>query len=170
MFKLRIYAIRYENFIIRHMKTFFHVVIFILIAFLPSLSALFVETGTWYAALNKPVGMPPDWLFGPVWTLLYCLIGIASYRAWISAKEKKKIFPVVLYVVHLGVNGIWTYLFFALHDPAIAFIDIVILLVMIIMLIRAFYRIDKRAAFIFVPYLLWVVYATFLNAAIIILN
>lgn len=152
------------------MKNFFQLFIFIVVAFVPSLSALFVETGQWYAMLNKPVGMPPDWLFGPVWSLLYCLIGLASYSAWIKAKEKKLRFPVRLYIVHLAVNGIWTYLFFALHNPAIAFIDIIVLLILIIMLIRIFYRIDKRAAFLFVPYLLWVAYATFLNASIIILN
>jgi translocator protein len=152
------------------MKKFFQGLIFIVAAFLPSLSALFVETGQWYANLNKPVGMPPDWLFGPVWSLLYCLIGIASYLAWLTAKEKKQTFPVQLYIVHLGVNGFWTYLFFGLHDPGIALIDIVVLLILIILLIRTFYRIDKRAALLFLPYLLWVVYATFLNAAIIILN
>jgi tryptophan-rich sensory protein len=144
--------------------------LFPVIAFLPSLGSLAVQTGGWYAALNKPAWNPPPWVFGPVWTVLYILIGLAGYFAWTRGgrEGRAKVFSV--YGAQLITNGLWTPLFFGLQRPALALTDLIVLWILIVLCIGLFARRSRLAAWLLVPYLLWVSFAGALNAAIFMLN
>ena len=126
--------------------------------------ATFPSIPTWYAGLAKPSFNPPNWIFGPVWTTLYILMGIAMYLVW----QKKK--SLKLFFIHLAVNAGWSVIFFGIHSLLGGMIVILILWGLIITLIRKFYRIDRRAAYLLVPYLAWVSFASFLNFTLLILN
>lgn len=119
---------------------------------------------TWYATLIKPSFSPPNWIFGPVWTTLYILMGISLYLVW-----KKKKVPVIFWI-QLILNAVWSMIFFGMRNPAFALVDIAVLWITIFLTIRAFYPISKLAAYLLVPYILWVGFATFLNLFIVILN
>lgn len=126
---------------------------------------------TWYASLVKPSFSPPNYLFGPVWTLLYLLMGIALYRVWSKGTENPPVkSAVTLFIIHLIFNLLWSILFFGLHNPALALFDIIILFIFIIVLIKKFYAPDRLAAYLLIPYLLWVAFATALNFEIWRLN
>ncbi len=125
----------------------------------------------WYAGLNKPGFNPPGWLFGPAWILLYTLMGIAAFLIW----QKWAVSPlartaVIIYLVHLAFNALWTVIFFGLKNPGLAFFEIIILWAMILVLIVIFFMIDKRAAYLMIPYILWVSFAAVLNFSIWRLN
>ncbi|MCZ4222146.1 TspO/MBR family protein [Pedobacter rhodius] len=126
---------------------------------------------TWYPTLNKPSFNPPNWLFAPVWTTLYVLIGIAAYLVWIR-RDKIVHFPrtVAVYLIQLILNLAWSFLFFYLHEIGFALAEIILLLTIIIINALVFYRINKWAGLIFIPYILWVSFATFLTYNIFILN
>ncbi len=134
------------------------------------LGALFTTEAVqnWYPLLNKPFFSPPSWLFGPVWTLLYILMGIACYRVWTSTKKYTT--AINIYWGQLFFNAIWSPLFFGLRSPILGLIDIVLMLLLIITTLITFYRIDKIAAYLLIPYLAWVSFATLLNASIWWLN
>ncbi len=134
------------------------------------LGALFTTEAVqnWYPLLNKPFFSPPSWLFGPVWPLLYILMGIACYRVWTSTKKYTT--AISIYWVQLFFNAIWSPLFFGLRSPILGLIDIVLMLLLIITTLITFYRIDKIAAYLLIPYLAWVSFATLLNASIWWLN
>lgn len=118
----------------------------------------------WYAMLNKPVFNPPSWIFGPVWVSLYTLMGIAAWLVWKNwSKSSLAKIAVVLFFIHLVFNSLWSILFFGLQNPLLAFVEIIFLWILILILIFLFYKIDKRAAYLMVPYLLWVSFATVLN-------
>lgn len=119
----------------------------------------------WYAYLNKPFFNPPNWIFGPVWTTLYALMGIAVYLVW----KKRKGIPFWFWV-QLVLNALWSILFFGLQNPILAFVGVVFLWLSIFLTITSFYRIHKTAAYLLVPYLLWVTFASLLNASIALLN
>jgi benzodiazapine receptor len=125
----------------------------------------------WYSTLNKPWFTPPDYVFGPVWTVLYILMGISLYlivnQGWENGTVKT---GIVLFAAQLGVNLLWSLLFFGLHSPLAALACIVVLLALIIATIITFYRLSKPAAVLLVPYLAWVCIATALNAGVVILN
>lgn len=126
---------------------------------------------TWYSTLEKPFFAPPNWIFGPVWTLLYFLMGVAFYLIWKQGWQKKKIRAAGKYfVVQLAINFIWSPIFFGLRSPLLGLIVIVTMWVLILTTIKKFYPISQLAAYLLVPYLLWVTFATMLNAAIVILN
>lgn len=126
---------------------------------------------TWYQYLNKPFFSPPNWVFGPVWTLLYLLMGVSAYLIWRKGLKKKNIKPALIYFsVQLFFNFLWSIIFFGLHSPFVALIDIVLLLVTIFITILKFYNISKPAAYLLIPYILWVSFATLLNLSIILLN
>lgn len=126
---------------------------------------------TWYAGLQKPSFNPPSWLFGPVWITLYALMGIALFLVWKKRKENKLAKPaIILFSAHLVLNAIWSILFFGLQNPFWALIDIAILWLIIIILIGLFWQIKKPAAYLLLPYLVWVSFATILNFAIWRLN
>jgi translocator protein len=119
---------------------------------------------TWYVTLNKPFFSPPNWIFGPVWTILYVLIGISLYLVW----TKKKV-PSVFWI-QLFLNAIWSIIFFGLRNPAFALINIIALWIVIILTIRSFYTINKLSANLLYPYFVWVSFASILNFSIWILN
>lgn len=126
---------------------------------------------TWYVGLEKPFFSPPNWIFGPVWTILYLLMGISFYLLWVRGFKKKAVrYASVLFGIQLLLNLLWTPLFFGLRSPLLGLIDIVLLLVVLIFTITKIYTISKTAAYLLIPYLLWVSFATMLNAAILILN
>ena len=118
----------------------------------------------WYVTLNKPVFNPPGWLFGPVWVILYALMGIAAYLVWQKwgASSLAK-WAVILFLVHLIFNALWSILFFGLKNPMLAFFEIIFLLIMIISVSIMFLQIDKRAFFMMMPYIFWVSFAMVLN-------
>lgn len=126
---------------------------------------------TWYANLNKPFFSPPNWLFGPVWTILYLLMGVAFFLIWKRGwKSKKNRQARNLFLIQLGLNFIWTPIFFGIKSPLIALVIIMLLLFFIILTIKKFLPISKTAGILLIPYLIWVTFATLLNAAILVLN
>jgi len=125
----------------------------------------------WYATLNKPSFNPPNWVFGPAWTLLYTLMGIAAGLVWSSAGDATlKRRALVAYVLQLGLNMAWSLIFFGLKEPTLALVEIAVLWVAIVWCIRMFRPVHAVAAVLLVPYLLWVTFASVLNAAIVVLN
>lgn len=129
------------------------------------------EIGSWYSTLRKPSFNPPSWLFGPVWSTLYVLMGIASYLVWQKREEAPSYsLAAGIYITQLLFNLGWTFIFFKLHEPGIAFAEIISLLVLTIINAALFYRISKWAGLLFVPYILWVSFATILNYSIWALN
>ena len=126
---------------------------------------------TWYAALNKPVFTPPNWLFGPAWTLLYCLMAVAAWLVWEKGWDKKEVrVALAVFAAQLAVNSLWSFLFFAWHAPWLAYIGILALWLLILLAILKFWKIDKIAAWLLVPYILWVSFASFLNLGVALLN
>lgn len=125
--------------------------------------------GPWYVALQKPSWTPPDWLFGPVWTVLYIAIAVAGWSVWRS-KAVSVTKPILLWLLQVILNGLWSWLFFGLRRPELALIDIIALLITIGCFIATASRTSRVAAWLFVPYALWVGFATALNFAIWQLN
>lgn len=124
----------------------------------------------WYAGLNKPFFNPPNWLFGPVWTLLYLLMGISLYLVWNQKKGVKTKTALIIFAIQLGLNVLWSVIFFGLHSPLVAFLEIIVLWLFIILTIIKFFPISKISAYLLIPYLLWVSFASFLNFFIAKLN
>jgi tryptophan-rich sensory protein len=126
---------------------------------------------TWYPTLAKPAFNPPDWVFGPVWTTLYILIGISAYLVWQKRKEIVH-FPrtIAVYLMQLILNLMWSFIFFYARQIGVALVEIVLLLVIVIVNAWLFYKIDKTAGLLFIPYILWVGFATLLTASIFSLN
>lgn len=126
----------------------------------------------WYSGLARPAFSPPNWIFGPVWITLYLMMGISIYLVWnykgIHFKRKKE--AMRLFWVHLFFNAIWSPIFFGLKSPGIALLDIIIIWAFIVVLIFKFLKINRRAAWLLVPYFFWVGFASLLNFAIWILN
>jgi tryptophan-rich sensory protein len=133
---------------------------------------LATESGesAWYLGLNKPAWNPPSFVFAPVWTALYTLMGIAAWRVWRHGGFARQAGPLSLFLVQLGLNGAWSLIFFGAHAPTWALLEIAALWVAIVLTIGAFRRIDAVAASLLLPYLAWVTFATALNAAIVRLN
>jgi len=125
---------------------------------------------TWYAGLVKPSFNPPDQVFGPVWTVLYILMGVAAWRVWRSADRDTTRGPLTLFALQLAINLGWSVVFFGLHKIATAVATIVVLDVAVLVTMLAFRSVDRRAALLMVPYVVWVAFATVLNVAIWRLN
>lgn len=141
-----------------------------LVAFLGS-AATFSAIPTWYVTLQKPFFNPPNQIFGPVWTLLYILIGIAFFLIWEKGfKTKKAQKARNVFFLQLGLNFLWSFVFFSLHSIFFALVVIIALWISILWTIRLFWGISPRAGNLLVPYLCWVSFATLLNAAIFLLN
>lgn len=119
---------------------------------------------TWYAGLIKPVLNPPSWVFGPVWTILYTLMGISLYLVW-QKKGKTGIF-----FVQLVLNALWSIVFFGLKDISLALVVICMMWISIVSTIVVFYKISRPAAYLLLPYIAWVSFALYLNLAIWRLN
>ena len=140
------------------------------LVFAASLTSVFVSTGGWYAELNKPVWNPPNWIFGPVWTVLYIMMAVAAWRVWLRGGWKVQRTPLSLFLIQWTLNALWTPLFFGFHLLGWAFVEILVLLVFILLTLRAFWPVDRMAAFLMVPYALWVAFASVLNFTIWRLN
>ncbi|MCA2370545.1 tryptophan-rich sensory protein [Agrobacterium genomosp. 3 str. CIP 111-78] len=123
--------------------------------------------GEWYQSLQKPFFNPPNWIFGPVWTTLYVLIGIAGARTWIRKRMGTR---MRLWFTQMVLNFLWSPIFFGMQSPVGALIIIIPMLVCILAFIALTYRRDRISMWLFVPYALWVTFATVLNASIGILN
>ena len=127
---------------------------------------------TWYPTLVKPVFNPPNWIFAPVWTLLYIMMGVAGGMVWnrmeFDEKNVKKAF--LFFTIQLALNALWSYLFFGLHNPLLALVEIVLLWLMIFETYNQFKKIDKVAGYLLIPYIAWVSFAMVLNVSIWWLN
>lgn len=126
---------------------------------------------TWYAALAKPQFAPPNWIFGPVWTILYLLMGIAFYLVWTShADTRARRRAMAMFGVQLLLNAIWSPIFFGLQSPGSAFLVIILLWCAIIATMYLFSKVLRTAALLLLPYLAWVSFAAYLNYSIWVLN
>lgn len=137
------------------------------------LSGLITQTSvtTWYPTLVKPFFNPPNWIFAPVWTLLYIMMAIAAGLVWTSPAEDKSVKKALsFFVIQFALNMLWSYIFFGLRNPFLALIEIVLLWLMIWETYIQFKKINKTAGYLFIPYIAWVSFATILNASIWWLN
>jgi len=126
---------------------------------------------TWYATLVRPDFSPPNWIFGPVWTTLYALMGVAAFLVWKRGLDRKDVRVALgTFVGQLILNTLWSIIFFGLQNPGAAFIEIMALWIMIVATIVTFSKISKTAAWLLVPYILWVSFAAYLNYSIWMLN
>jgi len=126
---------------------------------------------TWYASLQKPAFNPPNWIFAPVWTTLFIMMGVAAFLVWDKGLENKKVrISLAIFGLQLLLNVLWSILFFGLQSPLYAFIDMIMLWASMLATIIYFYRISAVAAYLLIPYILWVSFAAALNLSIVILN
>lgn len=123
------------------------------------------NAGNFYSQLVRPVWAPPAWLFGPVWTLLYAMMAVAAWMVWEAQGWRKASTALTLFVVQLAANALWTWLFFVWHLGAAAFVEIVLLWLLIAATALMFWRVHKFAAVLLVPYLAWVGFASALSFA-----
>ncbi len=126
---------------------------------------------TWYAGLSKPAFTPPDWLFAPVWTILYIDMAVAAWLVWRADPGSREAgAALVAFFVQLVVNAAWSWAFFGLHSPILGLLVILALIASIVWTMRRFWLVSPAATWLLVPYLLWVLFATALNGAIVALN
>jgi translocator protein len=153
-----------------------NILVLIFLLFLPQAAGLIgayftlPAISSWYQFLNRPSWSPPNWLFGPAWTTLYFLMGAASFLIWQKRKEPEAKKALMVYFVHLPLNTLWSIIFFGLRNPLWAFIEIIALWGLILYLTISFYKLKRVAGCLFLPYLLWVSFASILNLAIVLLN
>lgn len=155
------------------MKNIYKLVISIMIPLIIGFLGSFFTSSSvdsWFTTINKPSFNPPDWIFAPVWTTLYILIGLSFYLVWRKnfGEERKKV--IAVYSLQLLFNLLWSVLFFGLRSPLLGLLDIIILLVFIIANTIIFYKISRTAGYLLIPYLLWVSFASVLNFSIHLLN
>jgi tryptophan-rich sensory protein len=124
----------------------------------------------WYTGINKPSFNPPNWLFAPVWTTLFVLMGIAVSIIRLSEKTELRKKALKVFFIQLILNTLWSIIFFGMENPILAFIEIVVLWFAILYTIILFRKIDRKASYLLIPYILWVSFASVLNLAIAILN
>ena len=126
--------------------------------------------GEWYKGIEKPSFNPPSWVFGPVWTLLFSLMGIALYLVWVAPSSRIRTIGLVLFGVQFVFNVLWSYLFFGMNNPLASLVEIFVLLFFIVLTGIYFYMVNKFAGYLLIPYFLWVGFASFLNWSIWSLN
>jgi benzodiazapine receptor len=126
---------------------------------------------TWYLAIKKPLFNPPNWIFGPVWTTLFFMMGIALYLILTrGTKTKKAKSAIGVFGIQLALNTLWSIIFFGLKAPLYALVELSVLWVFILLSIIRFYKISKPAAYLLIPYIVWVSFAAVLNLSIVLLN
>lgn len=133
------------------------------------ISGFFTVTGvdSWYQTIQKPSWNPPNWVFGPVWTTLYVMMGIALWLVWKEDTSRElKMIAFILFGVQLILNFLWSFVFFKLEQPGFAFLEILFMWVAILATIFAFAQVNKTAAWLLVPYISWVSFAAILNFTI----
>jgi tryptophan-rich sensory protein len=126
--------------------------------------------GGWYAALAKPAWNPPDWIFGPVWTALYTMMGCAAWLVWRQGGFAQQRTALLLFLGQLLLNAAWSWLFFGLHRPGIALVEIIVLWGTVLLTLVKFARVSPGAAWLLAPYLAWLSFAAALNFALWQLN
>lgn len=146
---------------------FFWLCICFLVALLGATAS--IQAKSFYAQLTQPEWAPPAWLFGPVWTFLYVLIAFSAWLVWCHGGRSARV-ALSLFLIQLALNGLWSWLFFAWHLGAYAFVNILFLWGMIVATLIAFWRVSPLASFLLLPYLLWVSFAAALNFSIWQLN
>lgn len=137
----------------------------------------FFSIPSWYAGLAKPELSPPNWVFAPVWIILYFLMGVSTFLVWSSYakaadEQTKKRIKIALGIFggQLILNALWSIIFFGMRNPFLAFVEIIFLWLAIVWTILSFHKISRPAAYLFLPYILWVSFAAYLNYAIFTLN
>ncbi|NIU87191.1 MAG: tryptophan-rich sensory protein, partial [Nitrosopumilaceae archaeon] len=144
--------------------------IWILICFIPAIIGSQFGPGEWYQTLSKPEWNPPNWIFGPVWTVLYTLMAVSVWIIWKNYGLKLAMIPIAYFIAQLVLNALWPWFFFGLNDIWLALIDIVLLWIMILITINMFWRLNIWAGALLLPYLAWVSFAVYLNYTIWNLN
>lgn len=134
--------------------------------------ATYPSIPTWYATLNKPGFTPPNWVFGPAWTLLYLLMAVAAWLVWQKIEEDRPAVrgALIAFGLQLLANVLWSVVFFGYHSPLAGYAVIILLWLLILWTMIRFFRISKIAGWLLVPYLLWVTFASGLNLAVVLLN
>ena len=148
-------------------------IFFLLITFLAAFIGNFFTIPNiqdWYASLNKPSFNPPNWLFGPAWTVLYVLMAVSVFLVWQKKENPQRGKALTIYFVQLALNALWSIIFFGLHNLGLAFVEIIFLWFFILLTLVNFYKVKKLAGILFMPYLLWVSFAALLNFAVWQLN
>jgi tryptophan-rich sensory protein len=141
---------------------------FIVLVVLAALVGSAFQPSAWYAALRKPPLTPPNWIFGPVWSFLYLCIAFAAWLVWRARRGATR--PLALWATQLVLNALWSMLFFGLHRPGFALLELALLLALVVATTTAFFRVRSLAGALLVPYVAWVGFAFYLNAGIWYLN
>jgi tryptophan-rich sensory protein len=153
-------------------KQIFGLISWLLISFAASAIGAFasIKAQSFYALLTQPSWAPPPWVFGPVWTMLYAMMAVAAWLIWRSGGFQKNRTALILFFVQLGLNALWSWLFFAWQLGALAFAEIILLWVFILATLITFWKIRPLAGALLLPYLLWVSFAAALNFSLWQLN
>jgi tryptophan-rich sensory protein len=153
------------------MRNSIALVVFLVVVFIAASFGAIFQPGAWYAGLEKPAFNPPNWVFAPVWTVLYVLMAVAAWLVW---RERGSVaaaaVPLAAWLVQLVLNALWSWLFFGQHEMGLALVDITALWFAIVVTIALFWRVNHLASWLLVPYLAWVSFAMLLNAALWRLN
>jgi len=140
-------------------------------SFIGSVATFSGNSFTWYDSLKKPFFTPPGWVFGPAWTLLYLMMGIAAFLVWQKGLSDSRVrIALACFIVQLAFNAAWSVIFFGFHSVGLALLDIVFLWLAILATVISFWRVDRVAAGLLLPYIGWVSFAAILNAGIYLLN
>ncbi len=155
----------------KYLRIIYCVAICLVVGYLSSITTQ-SSINTWYPTLIKPSFNPPNWLFAPVWTLLFIMMGIAAGMIWNQLENQRELVKKALlfFTVQLLLNALWSYLFFGLNNVLLALIEVILLWLVIYETFHIFKKIDKKAAYLFIPYLIWVAFAAVLNGSIYYLN
>lgn len=155
----------------KYLRIIYCVAICLVVGYLSSITTQ-SSINTWYPTLIKPIFNPPNWLFAPVWTLLFIMMGIAAGMIWNHLESQRELVKKALlfFTVQLLLNALWSYLFFGLNNVLLALIEVILLWLVIYETFHIFKKIDKKAAYLFIPYLIWVAFAAVLNGSIYYLN
>ena len=148
------------------MHSLLMLVAFVVASYAAAATGVIFRPGDWYKQLDKPRWRPPDWLFAPVWTVLYASIALSGWFVWREAGTASAALPLGVYAVQLLLNAAWTPIFFGLHRPGLALIEIAMLWATILATIITFQPVSAPAALLLVPYLVWVSFASALNFSI----
>ena len=145
-------------------------IVFVLVCVATALPGALFKPGDWYERLAKPRWCPPNWLFGPAWLVFYSCIAVSGWLVWRDAEPDYVFVPLAIYAAQLVLNALWSAIFFGLRRPDLALVEVLLLFGSIIATIIAFYFASPIAAFILIPYLIWVGFAAALNMSIVKLN
>ncbi len=152
------------------MNSMLSLLVFVLACAAAATPGLLFRPGEWYRHLVKPSWRPPDWLFGPVWLVLYLSIAVSGWLVWRRAGFDEAALALAVYALQLVLNGLWSAIFFGLHRPGLALIEIICLWFSILATIVVFHPLDATAAYLLIPYAGWVGFAVILNHRIWRLN